>query len=321
MIILLKEIKENLYRIRLTIICLVYDSCNFIKYSCTIKRRGLDYSKLRIIVISHMIEKGLSHDKIRPGFGKKNVIELIKVLDIYQKSSNPDEYIIRLGISALNQYHKMNLQYKYDDSDYINIRSVKESIKIGTKLISKSKGGKSIDDVYNFINMRSSIRIYDRKCKDIDNKDLIKCIELAQTSPSACNRQATRVYIIKDLALIKDIKEVQLGCNDFGENVSAFALITSDLSLYEVCERKLPVLDSGIFIMNLLYSLQYYGYGSCILNSSFNIKTDKYVHSILKINKNEMITGLVAIFNLDGFENIKVPLSSKRDVNDIIKFY
>lgn len=43
-------------------------------------------------------------------------------------------------------------------------------------------------------------------------------------------------------------------------------VLTSELSLYRhTSEFKTPYLDSGIYLMNLLYALTYYGIGTCPL--------------------------------------------------------
>ena len=111
---------------------------------------------------------------------------------------------------------------------------------------------------------------------------------------------------------------MQGGCNGFGENAGAMLIITSDISLYEPAERRIPMLDCGLFVMTLLYSLYENKIGSCVLNGSFTVEREKRMMEVIPIPDNEMYAAVIALSKIPSKEVIRVARSKKRNVKDII---
>lgn len=173
---------------------------------------------------------------------------------------------------------------------------------------------------FDFSNSRHSVRLYDSKSFDIDKNQIEQCIELAMNSPSACNRQAINTIVVLDKEMIRKICEIQQGSKIFGENAGALILIKADLNFYHINERKIPIFDSGLFTMSLLYSLHFYKLGACVLNASFNEKQQKALEKIIFLKESDLLTAIIAVSNIPNDENFKVAKSIKKEVKDIVEY-
>ena len=296
----------------------------FLKNSCALKSNDSPENlRLRIIVESHVIEKGLSHNDYRPGFGKQNMVALCEHLFQYTRCSDIDTFAIDNAVSLLMQYHERNKEFSFDDSDYIPIDEIKplikhrvyEAVSCGVKPINIGNVKKSSRkfNFEEFEHLRSSVRVFDTPCKPIDEKILGEVVDIAKFAPSACNRQAVRVHFVTARHFFPEIEKLQRGSTGFLRNCSAVAVITAELSLYEASEYKLPIFDAGLFTMNLCYTFESKGYFSCILNGYFSETDDQKLRKIVEMKTTEEIISIVAIYNIDDDQVLSVPISPRRD--------
>ncbi len=300
----------------------------YLQYSSTdINRDRERYLRLRIIVESHVIEKGLSHNHLRAGFGKDRVEDLCNKVEEYTQMPTYDKFVVENALQLIIKYHDMNKKLNYDDSAYVkksilNVNHVSKSIDNGVKNYNLSNVFEIINksNFSRFAQSRSSVRIYDYKCEKINRQVILECIRIAQTAPNACNRQAVRVHIVSNSEYFEEIERLQLGCKGFGKNVSLFAFISVDIGLYECSETELPCFDAGLFTMNLIYALHEKGLFSCVLNASFPGKADRRIREIANVSENEEIKGLLAVYKVDFTKSIKVPVSARRSAEDITFF-
>lgn len=296
----------------------------FIDLSATnVHRKDAKYLRLRILVDTHTIEKGLCHKEYKAGFGKATVIELSKMLSQYIVQPNHDLFAVENAISVLHEYHNSNQRYGFDDSDYLVFPKFEQLLTIhgGTKKIClNSSLRNTFKSFKDFSFSRVSVRMFDFPAEPIEIEEIKKCVAIAQNAPSACNRQAVRVHVVTDKSKFSSIERLQLGCKGFAQNASAFIFISNDLSLYESGEYKLPIFDAGIFTMNLVYSLLEHGIFSCILNASFPNDTNHEIYRLAGIHGNESINGLIAISRLSIPTELRVPVSARRSTEEICSF-
>lgn len=106
-------------------------------------------------------------------------------------------------------------------------------------ITSKNDFFRKTNDFAEFATSRHSIRWYDNT--PIEEDKLIAAIKLAQTAPSACNRQATRVIIVSSPELKKLCCSIQNGNRGFGEKADKWLLITSELGDWSHNYRFAPV--------------------------------------------------------------------------------
>lgn len=152
-------------------------------------------AKMRLLI--HPLKKALSLKNVRPGFGKEKVIKLISLYDEYSKINGNDKQALELTESIISNYIDFQKQYDVDLSFIPEKFFTSHSDKSITGAINIDKC--DFDKLYNFesiANSRHSIRSFAGGKMDRDK--FIKAVEIAQTSPSACNRQATRVYVCDD---------------------------------------------------------------------------------------------------------------------------
>lgn len=315
-IISLKELKQinELYK---------QDRKSFLKYSFGAIDNINSYEQLeaRITKEYHSIEKGLSYEKIRLGFGVSVIKNLVRLMAIYkEKGYSLDAHFYLTALSNLNEYITMHEENNYDVSD------LKELIgKVANKEANLDGGVwyKRKEDVLkstqsNFMEFslaRHSVRDFSDEPVDVE---LIKdAIKLAQSTPSACNRQSWKIRIIATNELKKKIRENQNGNRGFGQKIDKFLLITTDnQSFSKPRERNQAHIDGGMHSMNLLYSLHYKGLATIPLSASLTIEQEKNLRSDLKISESENFIMFIGVGHyVDGY---KVPKSTRRNPNIIV---
>lgn len=171
-------------------------------------------------------------------------------------------------------------------------------------------------DFPTIANARHSVRNY--STKPVTESDIVRAMSLAQTAPSACNRQATKIYAITNPEKINAIKQRHGGIRTFGQPGVIFA-ITQDLNLYmNEYERNTWLVDGGIFCMNLLYALNSVGIVNCPVIWGGMSDEDKFLSDIAGIPDNER-TVILVIGGYAPEQGVKTPCSPKRPVSDILK--
>lgn len=276
----------------------------------------LSATKMRLLI--HPLEKALSLENIRPNFGKDKVIRLISLYEEYSKINGKDQQVLKLAESIILNYIDFQKQYGMDLSfipeKFFNSNEDK-SIS-GTINVSKEEFEK-LSDFEKISTSRHSIRSFSPE--KINRDKIISAVKLAQTAPSACNRQSTRVYVCDNPEKIQSIMSNHKGMNGF-TNTSAILAITGDLNLYEnEYERNTIFVDGGIFIMNLLYSLQSQGIANCPIIWGNEPDKDNFLYNLLKIPESETIILLVMVGCFPEM-GVKAAKSYKRDTLSILKF-
>jgi len=312
LLILIKNILESY----------IYDIKRYLKYSTTIKSaKTFKQLESRIFAHCHVIEKGLSLNETRLGYGKDIINSLIELLKKYKFHKYPEDSIVfKTAISVTNSYIEFHEKNKY------SVEKLKDQIKSisnykgneygGVKTFKKKQileYGKS--NFYNMAINRFSIRNF--TTEPVELEKIIEAIKIAQKSPSVCNRQSAHVCIIQEQKIKNQVLALQNGNRGFSHLIDKILIITSDLQSFDgIKERNQAFIDSGIFTMSLLYGLQYEGIGACTLNWCSDIGTDKKLRKIIKINESENVILMIAVGNLP--EVIKVTKSSRKNLNDII---
>lgn len=292
---------------------------DYLKYSTDLSGNYDERSRRRLIIIeTHIIEKGLSHTDFRPGFGRQNVIDLQDNIIAYLKEKNLDKFAVINAISILYLYHKMNVEHGFWDEDYVNMKLFEDrEIQTLVPYDLDIQNSFAVEECENIFYKRHSVRLYDDDGDEVDNQLLLKAVELANTAPSACNRQATHIFAVKNKDLFEKIETLHGGCKGFGRHVSLFLFVTSDLSLYSSNEIKLPIYDAGIYTMNLLYALQAYELYACPLNASLPGKSDQ-MHHLTGIPNNYDINGLIAVYKIKSENHCRIAASPRRNAKEVL---
>ena len=143
-------------------------------------------------------------------------------------------------------------------------------------------------------------------------------MRIAQKSPSVCNRQSSKVYIIDNEELKGKILKMQNGNRGFGHLANKIIIVTSNLKAFNgIGERNQSYIDGGMFGMSLLYALHYKGLGTCAVNWAVNSNQDKKIRKELNINLSENILFMVLVGHIPNMFN--VAKSTRKNMSDILK--
>lgn len=303
-----------------------YDYKRYIKYSGTIAYNSSIKLESLIIKEYHIIEKGLTMPETKVGFGQEKIINLCKdCLYFYNKYPLSDQIKHSIGvILEYEAFHKAKC-FSLNLETIQAINSVKE-IAIHTNIIPTSQYQTSRKEYFKtnemnfpyFSNSRRSIRNFDPNI-NISTEELEKICKLCLNTPSACNRQTSRIHIYTDKNEINNILKVQDGCKGFGHLTNKLIVITAELGAFAYpMERYQAYIDGGMFAMNMLYAIHYNKIGACILNCSHNPIKDKNIRKVcMGINESEIFIAMIAC----GVppESFSITTSKRYSLNEVYK--
>lgn len=282
----------------------LHDAKQYTKHSSTFVScsRTKDMLEARIMANSHVIEKGLSFKEVKVNFGRDVIGNLFYLLEVYQSRYSrywADSHACNVGRAVLARYIEFHQERHRDVSDFASrLEGLKSNLLLefgGTKELSKNDillAGKG--DFLEFIRSRHSTRNFTDEAVPLES--IQKAVEIAQYSPSACNRQSARVHIVCDPQLMKTVLRYQNGNAGFGHLASGLLVVTSNINAFEgVQERNLAFVDGGIYAMNLLYGLHFEGIGACCLGWLSDPKVDQLLGKILSLNAAERIIVVIAV--------------------------
>ncbi len=144
-----------------------------------------------------------------------------------------------------------------------------------------------------FAESRHSVRSY--SSEPVPMTLVEDSVDIARTTPTPCNRQPNKTYVVKDHALIKSIIKVQGGGRGFAEDADKLLIVTSDISVFNFREQFEAFKSGGMYTMNLLYALHYNKIGACPLEWGECPKNDRWLRRLLSIPENESVISIISI--------------------------
>ena len=323
----MKKIYQKLRAYYLIITAYLYDIRRYMKYSNSLNKLSNENKVKGLLTMTyHVIEKGLTMPETRLGFGAKPLNTLIDLCELYiHRNYNCSEMEFTHSIMILNEYVDFHRQHNYNLEQILLDKIQSLSIKVDIFQKSEQLIFRKSDfikykhaDFKQFCESRYTVRNY--SSKDIPIDILQDCVNLAQKSPSACNRQPNRIYIIKNKEIIKQALSLQNGNRGFGDLANALVVFTSDVSVFQSAfERNESYLNSGMFAMTFAYALHYYEIGSCALNWSVSKDRDGKMRRLLNVPEREVITLVMSCGYLpDEFNVAKSPRFDGLNVTKLI---
>ncbi len=271
-----------------------FDNYAFTEGAC------VQYKQYRasITKLYHAIEKGLSYEDYRAGFGEKNIEALINAMQQYSEKYDIRQQFYKTALCCLYEYVRKNNEYG----------AVNKSLELKIKELpgepDNSGGVISFDtppDVDNlpfdrFAESRHSIRHFSHESVDI--QQIEQALKIAQFTPSACNRQGWQCRVIADKIKIESVLKNQNGNRGFGQEIDKLLLITTDLYCFNKSRELFqPYIDGGMYAMSVLYALHFYGIGCIPLSASLTQQQEKNVREILNIPDNEVPILFIGVGN------------------------
>ena len=199
--------------------------------------------------------------------GGVKATSLCKSLDSYIAHDGKRNELFTLALNVLDKYSK--------DPDTSSDNKTRESIKRLTDkykdLINAMEAGTKrvsmpplFDDesIRDFFYSRSSVRMFSQVA--ITKEEIKRALTFATCTPTACNRQSSRVYAFRDRRKIQNILDLQLGDQGWCNNADTLFVITGVTTYFDgVYERHQVYIDGGLFAMNFVYGLHLQYIASC----------------------------------------------------------
>lgn len=275
-----------------------------------------------LIFYYHKIEKGLSLPEPRIGFGQENIKYMVKLLEEYVNKYGWDD-ISSISLNTLYQYYYFNKDNNLELNDlFSKIEVLKASMPNnidlgvgGTIEVSKDEIDNSMIDFKRFAFSRYSIRNF--APGEVSQELINEAVEIAQKTPSVCNRQTSKVYVYSGEEKEKVLK-YQNGNAGFGHLSDKILIVTSDLKDFRGShERNQAYIDGGMYSMSIIYALHSLGLGTCALNLSITNAREEELKKVAKIPGSEVLIMMIAVGHIP--DKLKVAWSPRRDVKEVLK--
>lgn len=246
----------------------------------------------KIRVSAHGIEKGFSYRSPKPAFGIDKILGLLTMLEYYRTLPEASETFFKDCLSTVKFYidtYKDNEKIEQIAKRYETLaESVSGCIEAKDATLNINKD--DVDAILNSINYkefvasRHSYRFYANT--PVDKELLKKALEIAEHTPTACNRQAQKVYVFTGKE--KD-KLLNIGpSRGFVTEVDTAILITVDMRAYFSEEFYQCYVDGGLYAMNLINAIHSTGLGCIPLTASmFAVNHRKELCERFNIPENE----------------------------------
>ena len=247
----------------------------------------------------HTIEKGLSYENYRAGFGKDNIDKLITSLEQYAaKGFDTSVFFYETALSCLREYVQKNKEHGHEDPQ-LEQRIEKlpgKANDFGGLIIVSAPSHPENLTYEQLVKTRHSIRHFSDKPVDVE---LLKdSINLAQYTPSACNRQGQRTRIVADKDKINAILANQNGNRGFGQEFDKLLVVTADLRAQQKSRELFQAfIDGGMYAESVLNGLYSKGIGSVPLSASLKAEQDKNVRAIVGMDDAEVFILFIGVGN------------------------
>lgn len=179
-----------------------------------------------------------------------------------------------------------------------------------------------MSDFANFMDLcskRQSCRNY--ADKPVEHEKLLRCVEAARLTPSACNSQPWEIVVVENPETVSEIAKCtqQLGINEYISGAKAFFVVLEKHAVLMAVLRK--IIDSQYFAKGDLGAVTYsltlaaeaQGLGTCILGVFDRSK----IRELLNLPKEQQIFGVVAV-GYSAEDNVRNKL--RKPIEEIAKF-
>lgn len=306
-----------------------HDFQRFVRHSASFDLNTKEKLTARIVRQCHIIEKGLALREPAETLSRFRVRPLMNDIELYisKHGCGPltqcalsalrdlGQFLVRENIISADGFSAETLMAWVSDVGEISECDDTNSAYSSTRKITREAiHVMAKRDLSSFFDSRHSIRQFEKR--KVDDELIEKAIQIACTSPSACNRQPWKVYVIREPYIRQRALALQGGNRGFGDQADVILIVTGNLSAtLHFGERMQPWLDGGMFAMSLIYGLHSLGLGTCCLNWSKNRRTDRKLRETVGIPDNEVVLLMIAIGHLpQQFEVASSPRYPLRDV-------
>lgn len=302
-----------------TLIGFGYDVVRYLRWSpLSGPPRSVDHLDAYVTMEYHALEKGMALRHPRPGFGRRHVRSLIALI-----RTSADRHgwrpVTLQALSVLRAYQASQPEgYRDPEIDRLAASApLTDETRGGTRTVSRDEVLRdACVDLSAFFTSRSSVR--DFSDEPVDRQLIERAVRMARTTPSVSNRQAWRVYLLKEREAIDVALRHQNGNRGFRDRIDTLLIVTSDLTRFaNAGERFQCWIDGGMFSMTLVYALHSLGLGTCCLNMSSTRAQDRGLRRDVAIRPNDTVIMMIAVGTLP--ERYRVTESPDRPMEELLE--
>lgn len=264
-----------------------------------IGKRLREHRLAMLIMEYHIVEKGLTMPNRHLNFGHAVVERLMQKILAFHRDFGTEDPQVSHAIGVLKAYDELHKDFDRS-ADPVFWKNLTDFLARFPEVPAATQAHGTKEAFYaqneapfpTFAAARHTLRHY---AGPLDIEKIRKAVALAQTAPSACNRQHARVYCISDHGLRDRVLALQNGNRGFGHLADKLLIVTADLAdLAGISERNDAFINGGIFLMNLCYALHYYRVAHCMLNWSTPPATDQTLRKLIPISPAEVIIAILS---------------------------
>ena len=306
----------------------LFDCRRFMRHSGMVKRRTSRIAAAAFLTMySHRIEKGLSLRETKKNFGEPVVQAVTNGLVLYIRKYGFDSTAAYCW-TALKDYHRFNERKNSLSQDlYDQFRAIvidDEQLECAAHLaatqdVEKERILEKAEiDFQSFVESRHSLRNFAERPVSLEL--VKKAAEMAQRTPSVCNRQCWRLHVYQAPEIKERVISCQGGNQGFGEQIDTVLLIASEIEhFFSPVERNQGFIDGGLYCMSLVYALHSLGLGTCCLNLSLSPEQEKRLCKKAEIGPNEMPIMMIAVGHYP--ERFKIASSRRKSVDQTMSIH
>lgn len=281
----------------------------------------------RILLLCHSLEKGMSNPTPRQGFGVPKARTLIdEMVEWRAREGDPvtRSFEWMEAAAILNSYLAMPTN---KDATAVRELASRFAAEVGSVarpaqllpagvqvLPSPELPPKAMDAFRAFLGSRHSVRYFSDE--PVAEATILDAIEMAGLSPSACNRQPTRVYYSTSPELNAQIGNLVPGNAPSRGHIPNYLVLTYDRRFFEPYETYQWHINAGIFAGYLSLSLHAHRVGSCMYQWPVASRSEREMSRLLGIrNKSESIALVIGCGHY--LEANFCTLAARRPVSDL----
>lgn len=288
-----------------------------VKYSMLY--RGEEYLANRLLIMGHSVEKGITMPSRRYGFGYGVVRLLISLCKEYQTKYGAEKDAFQIALDDLREYLQIHKEVNFElpkdiEGGITQLLAFKTGANVDCKSVTKEEFF-AYTDFASFAHSRHTSRWFSDE--EISDETIKSVIGLANTAPSACNRQSVRVKCVSGDRK-NEILGMQNGNRGFGDHINKLLVVTFLQPSWEYDIQSAGYLDAGIYTMNILYALHYHQLCACTLNAHFEVRNISKVQQILNLSPWEVPTVFIGVGK--PLEKMMITKSERIGIDNILSF-
>lgn len=297
-----------------------YDLKRLCRFSGITLLDDRDALRAKLTMEYHGLEKGLTMPRRHFPFGQDAVRTFIDTLGLYIERFGDTDDQVRHGLAVLKDYRqKCQAQPTSVDAELMQkldglLQSYSAIPAAVQPHVKKTDFFACADASFpDFAKSRHALRHF---AGEVSLDRIEQAVGLAMSSPSACNRQPTRIHCIVNKDLARKILSHQPGNRGFGDDADKVLVLTADLACLRWAEERHDLyLNAGMFAMNLSYALHYHKIAHCYLSCSIPKSDDVALRKLMSLKPSEDIVLMIVCG--EAPEEFDVAASPKRDYREI----